>query len=208
MKLEGLPVVPAVISEDEPALHERRSAPDIPEGLYRDASDQLAESAESVRIAENIVQRRKLELERLKVEDEFAERAQRECDKEVLLRRETAAVEAQLGRNQFIRENLERAAILLADIRAADPDNRIFPSGWPVELSLAVHNAVLVRLQSISSSTPDTTIHDFVQLTVIEQMKLFRTDQFQGIAERRAREDRTQSETVLGILELVKALRT
>jgi hypothetical protein len=97
LKAEGLPVVPALISAADEAVDSpgRRASSDPPEGLYRDASQGLAESAESVLIAEHAVRRRQLELERLKVEDEFAARAERQADKEAELRRQVAAAQAQ-----------------------------------------------------------------------------------------------------------------
>jgi hypothetical protein len=54
----------------------------LPSDLYREASDRLAESAEDVKIIENRVRRRKLELEGEQIEDEFRlrdERRERSC---------------------------------------------------------------------------------------------------------------------------------
>lgn len=212
LKAEGLPAVPAVIAESEEDADSsgRRPASKVHEGLYRDPSDDLADSAESVLIAENAVRRRKLQLERLKVEDEFAERAQQQANKEDEAWRQAAAAETQREHDLFVRAKLERASDLLANIRVleAKMQNGIFPLGWPIELDLAVQDELMKVLQKVRpGSTPDRTINDLVKLAVTKVIESFRLRQMEEVKAQRAADSRKLLETLEAVVNISKLLR-
>jgi hypothetical protein len=211
LKAEGLPTVPALMSAEEAEdPRSRRPSSDPPDGLYRDASLGLAESAESVLIAEHAVRRRQLDLERVKVEDEFAARAERQADREAELRRQAAAAQARREHDQFIRKTLDQAADLIANFKtaAAKMQNPVFPLGWPFELDLRVHEALVKALQdTYPGSMPDQTISDLISYTVTELVVSFRERQLQEIQTRRDSDYRQYLDSLKVIIELANALR-
>jgi Helix-turn-helix domain len=92
----------------EPRRPRNRGALDgLPPDLYREPSDLLAESAESVRLAENRVRRRKLEFEGETIEDEFSQLHQRKAAEEREHQREIAEAKGKEDRQRWIQAKLD-----------------------------------------------------------------------------------------------------
>src|SRR5262249_46413660 len=155
--------VPAILAASEEIDESDKDGwPELPEGLYRDPSRELAQSAESVLLAEHTLRRRRLELERYSVEDDFAKRAQREADEKAELRRQAAAAAEQRERDRLTRAKLEECARLLADLQAGESqtEERIFPLGWPLKFSFKVQDACLKLLAKIDPrAVPDEMLN-------------------------------------------------
>jgi len=155
----------------------QRNSPPPPSGLYRDASDQLAQSAESVQIVANRVQRRRLELEDAELEDQFEERARRKAAEDAENRRLVAAAQAEQDHRQWLQGKLAYALeprtvspnIQLLYLAAGlTPDSEAgFPQKAPAELKQAVHDAVLKLLRNSDRNTlSDAMVNNSIRNTV------------------------------------------
>jgi hypothetical protein len=147
---EGVPAAPTLMQE--PSEVPARTTP--PSGLYRDASDELADAAESVEIITKRVQRRRIELEGAQVEDEFEERARRKAAEEAENRRLLAEAKAQQEQQEWLQGKLAYALARL-------------PQAAPLELKQAAYNAALKFLQNTDRRiVPDEMVNAFLNDSV------------------------------------------
>ena len=86
--------------------------------------------------------------------------------------------------------------------------NGIFPLGWPIELDLAVQDALVKVLQKVRpGSVLDRTINDLVTLTVTKVIESFRPRQMEEVKAQRAADSRRLLETLEAVVKISKLLR-
>jgi hypothetical protein len=197
-------------------VSQRNPAPP-PSGLYRDASDQLAQSAESVQIVANRIQRRRLELEDAELDDQFEERARRKAAEDAENRRLVAAAEAQRGYQQWLQGKLAYALEpktvspnlqLLYLAAGLTPESAAgFPQNAPAQLKQAVHDAVLKLLRNTDRNTlPDGMVNDSIRNTVQTIVRAYNQRQNEIRRAEQEAEQRRQFDHAKATLQVVAAL--
>jgi hypothetical protein len=171
----------------------RATAAPPPSGLYRDASDALAESAESVEIVSNRVRRRQLELEDAQLDDEFEERARRKAAEEAEDRRLLAEARAGQEQQEWLQGKLAYALARL-------------PQHAPLDLQRRAYDAALKFLQDTDRRiVPDAMVNAFLDHSVQMVVRIY--DQRQAEIRRHEEEarQRTMLENLNGLVRIVAA---
>jgi excisionase family DNA binding protein len=163
LKRDGVPPVPVTVDE-ESADVESNGEPVAPEGLYANPSDQLIEAAEDVKIAENRLQKRRLERESEEVEDWFRERKHREAEQSAAARRQAEATQAEHRRQAWVNQRLQYALDSL-------------PHDAPREVELDVHATVQQALAEIAPRQPATITTRLVTAAVEKALRPWRRKQ-------------------------------
>lgn len=124
--------------------HKRRVLDDPPAELYREASDELSESAEDVKIVENRVRRRKADLELAQIEDVFDARNRQKVVEERESRRKIEEVSREEERNRWLREKLDWAL-----------NPKPLPPGWEaIEVALEFQGTARRSAAGLPSDAP------------------------------------------------------
>lgn len=167
IKKSGEPELPRrpASRRGSPSPHKRRVLDDPPAELYREASDELSESAEDVKIVENRVRRRKADLELAQIEDVFDARNRQKVVEERESRRKIEEVSREEERNRWLREKLDWALnpkplppgweaieVALEFQGTARRSAAGLPSDAPVDIKVAVAKGVLGLLESVDPS--------------------------------------------------------
>jgi hypothetical protein len=171
----------------------RGTAAPPPSGLYRDASDALAESAESVEIVSNRVRRRQLELEDAQLDDEFEERARRKAIEEAENRRLLAEARAEQEQQDWLQGKLTYA---LAGL----------PQDAPLELQRPAYDAALKFLQDTDRRiVPDEMVNAFLNHSVQTVMRTYNQRQNEIKRHEQEARQRTVLENVNALVGIVAA---
>lgn len=195
------------------SLPSRRALDSLPPDLYREASDRLAESAEGVKIIENRVRRRKLELEGEQIEDEFRLRDERRAAEERESRREIAEANRKEQRNRWLREKInwalapeplppgwETVQIALELQGVGRSSAAGLPADAPIEVKVAVAKGVLRLLESVD---PAVMSDDLLNEQIAALVKAIRGACRQREQAEQMAQDRHRMDTLKAIAEII-----
>src|SRR5450755_1433749 len=145
LKRAGLPSVPRPLpQETAPAARNGRTRHGHPE-LLADPSQNVVTAAEEVVVTENLLRKRRIELELAEVDDRFQEREIAEADRRVERERAERERQQEDGRADWLREAEEAALQLI------EPD-------VPPQLRLAALDALRLRLEPMKPiPSPEVT---------------------------------------------------
>jgi hypothetical protein len=206
LERDGVPAAPTLMQESEPSEVAR---PSPSPGLYREASDELAAAAESVEIVERRVQRRKLELEDARLDDDFEERARRKAIEGAENRRLLAEARAEDEQQEWVQGKLAwalepKTVNLMGVVMPLSLSAAGLPQDAPSELKHAAYVAALRVIQDPHARTlPDGMINSFItdaiQALVRKQNEIKRAEQQ---AQQQAQQ-RSQLDVVKAALQLL-----